>query len=67
MSIATRLRNLELTAHVISTVGWVGAVVAFLPFTVTSLTSQDAQVVSVDYLMLEPATQLVFIPTILAS
>jgi hypothetical protein len=40
-----RLRKFALTAHVTTTVGWLGAVVVFLALAVIGLASQDAQTV----------------------
>lgn len=36
-----RLRKFALTAHVTSSVGWLGAVATFLALAVVGLTSQD--------------------------
>ena len=38
------LRRLNLTAHVASSVGWLGAVVAFLALSIAGRTSADAEV-----------------------
>ncbi|WP_251016554.1 hypothetical protein [Streptomyces sp. ISL-99] len=40
-----RLRKLALTLHVTSSVGWLGAVAAFLALAVTGLTSSTPQTV----------------------
>jgi hypothetical protein len=61
------LRKFALTAHVISSVGWLGAVVVFVGLTVTGLTSQDAQVVRAVYLTAEPITWVAIVPLALAS
>jgi hypothetical protein len=42
MAMPRGLRRLVLTAHVSTSVGWLGAVVAFLPLAVAALVSQDA-------------------------
>jgi hypothetical protein len=39
------VRKLALTAHVTSSVDWLGAVVAFVALAIAGLTRQDAQVV----------------------
>ncbi|MDP8974391.1 MAG: DUF2269 domain-containing protein, partial [Actinomycetota bacterium] len=57
-----RLRKFALTAHVVSSVGWFGAVVVFLALAVIGLTSQDAQTVRGAYLVMEPAAWLVLVP-----
>ncbi|HEV3479789.1 MAG TPA: hypothetical protein VG144_10125 [Gaiellaceae bacterium] len=45
-------RKLALTAYVSASVGWLGAVVAFLALAVAGLTSEDAQTVRAAYLAL---------------
>jgi hypothetical protein len=40
MALTPRLRKLALTAHVTASVGWLGAVVAFLALSIAGLTSQ---------------------------
>ena len=62
-----RLRKFALTAHVTSSVGWLGAVAGFLALAVASLTSQDAQMVSAAYLAMELTTWYVIVPLSLAS
>jgi hypothetical protein len=53
MALTPRLRKLALTAHVTSSVGWLGAVVAFLALSIASLASQDPQTVRGAYLVME--------------
>ncbi|HZA80386.1 MAG TPA: DUF2269 domain-containing protein [Actinomycetes bacterium] len=62
-----RLRRFALTAHVMSTVGWLGAVVVFLALAVIGLSSQDAQTVRGTYLVMDPAARLVLVPLAFAS
>ena len=62
-----RLRKFALTAHVVSSVGWLGAVVAFLPLAVVGLTSQDAQTVRATYLTMELIGWYALVPLSLAS
>ena len=61
------LRKLALTAHVTSSVGWLGAVAGFLALAVSGLTSQDAQMVRAAYLAMELTGWLVIVPLSLAS
>ena len=61
------LRKFALTAHVASSVGWLGAVVVFLGLAVVGLTSEDAQTVRGAYLVMEPAGWFVLVPLALAS
>ena len=62
-----RLRKLALTAHVATSVGWLGAVAAFLALGVVGLTSTDADTVRAAYLVMEPAAWLVLVPLAFAS
>lgn len=67
MTMTPRLRKFALTAHVTSSVGWLGALVAFLALAVTGLTSQDAQMVRAAYLAMELIAWFVIVPLALAS
>ncbi len=67
MILTPRLRKFALTAHVTSSVGWLGAVVVFLALAVVGLTSQDAQTVRGAYLVMEPTARLVLVPLAFAS
>ena len=61
------VRKLALTVHIATTVGWLGAVVAFLGLAIVGLTSGDAQTVRGAYLVMEPITWFVLVPLALAS
>jgi len=67
MTMTPRLRKLALTAHVASSVGWLGAVVVLLALAVVGLTSGDAQTVRGAYLVMEPAAWFVLVPSAFAS
>ena len=67
MIMSPGLRKLALTAHVTSSVGWLGAVACFLALAVVGLTSRDAQTVRGAYLVMEPAARLVLVPLAFAS
>ena len=67
MTMSPRFRKLTLTAHVTTTVGWLGAVVVFLALSIVGLTSQDAQTVRGAYLVMEPAAWFVLVPFAFAS
>lgn len=60
-------RRLLLTAHVITSVGWLGAVAAFLALAVVGLTSTDPATVRGAYLIMEPAAWLVLVPLAFAT
>jgi hypothetical protein len=67
MTMTPRLRKLALTAHLAFSVGWLGAVAAFLALAVVGLTSRDAQTVRGAYLVMEPAAWFVLVPLAFAS
>ena len=48
-----RLRKFVLTAHVVSSVGWLGAIAVFLALAIAGLASQQAQLVRGAYLAME--------------
>ena len=60
------LRKFVLTAHVTFTVGWLGAVAAFLALAIAGLNSRDAQMVRAAYLAMELITRYVIVPLSLA-
>lgn len=62
-----RVRKLALVLHVVASVGWLGAVAAFLALAVVGLTSADAQTVRGAYLAMAPVTDLVIVPLCLAA
>ena len=61
------VRKLALTLHVTTSVGWLGAVAAFLALAVVGLTSRDAQTVRGTYLVMEPAARIILLPLAYAS
>lgn len=61
------LRKFALTAHITSTVGWLGAVIGFLALAIAALTSQDVQMVRGAYLSMELTGWYVLVPLCLAS
>jgi hypothetical protein len=61
------LRKLALTAHVTSSVGWLGAVGVFLALAFVGWTSPDAQTVRGTYLVMEPTAWFVLLPLALTS
>jgi hypothetical protein len=67
MIMTAPLRKFTLTAHVISSIGWIGAVVVFLALGVIGLTSRDDRMVRGAYLVMEPAAWLVLVPLAFAS
>ena len=67
MAMTPGVRRLALTAHVTSSVGWLGAVAAFLALAVAGLTTADALVARAAYLATEIITWYVIVPLSLAS
>jgi hypothetical protein len=67
MLLSPPLRKFALTAHVTSSIGWIGAAVVFLALAVIGLTSPDDQTVRGAYLLMEPAAWYVLIPLAFAS
>jgi len=61
------LRKFALTAHVITSVGWFGAVAAFLALSIAGMISQDAQLVRAAYLVMGLTTWFIIVPLALAS
>jgi hypothetical protein len=61
------LRKCALTTHVTSSVGWLGAVGAFLALAIAGLVSQDTQIVRAAYLSMHLTTWFVIVPLCLAA
>ena len=62
-----RASKVALTAHVTSSVGWIGAVVAFLALALAGLTSKNDQTVRAAYLAMELIGWGVIVPFSIAS
>jgi hypothetical protein len=67
MTLSPRLRKVALAAHVTTSVGWLGAVVAFLALAVAGVVSQDASAVSAAYLAMDVTGWFVLVPLALSS
>jgi DMSO/TMAO reductase YedYZ heme-binding membrane subunit len=67
MTMTPGLRKLVLTAHVASSVGWLGAVAAVLALDLVALTSRDDETVRAAYLATESITWVVLVPLALTS
>ncbi|MFZ5479501.1 MAG: hypothetical protein ACOZNI_22240 [Myxococcota bacterium] len=57
-----RLRKLVLTAHVAASVGWLGAVLAYLALAVTGVASEDALLARAAYVSMERIAMFVLVP-----
>jgi len=64
---ASGLRKFALTTHITSSIGWIGAVAAFLAFAIAGMTSPDAQLVRAAYLAMEMTTWFVIVPLAFVS
>ena len=60
-------RNLVLTAHVTSSIGWLGAVACFLALAIAGMTGGDAQMVRAVYLAMKLTTWFVIVPLAFVS
>jgi hypothetical protein len=67
MTMTPRLRKFTLTAHVIFSVGWLGAAAAYLALAIAALTSQDPQLIRATYLAMEPAAWFAIVPLALVA
>jgi hypothetical protein len=67
MTMTPGLRKFALTAHVTFSVGWLGAVVAYLAVAIACLASQDAQVAQSGYFTMELTGWYVIVPLSLAA
>lgn len=61
------VRKLALTAHVTSSVGWLGAVAAFLVLSIAGLASQSAPTVRSAYVAMNLIGQFIIVPLSLAA
>jgi hypothetical protein len=62
-----RLRKFALAAHLTFSVGWIGAVVAYLALGVAAVTSQDAQTIRAAWIAMELTGWFAIVPLALAS
>lgn len=62
-----RLRRFALTAHVVSSVGLLGAIASFLALAIAGVTSQNAQMVRAAYLAMELIAWFLIVPSAFAS
>ncbi|MFI7577863.1 DUF2269 domain-containing protein [Micromonospora sp. NPDC049497] len=67
MSMPPRLRKVVLTSHVVTSVGWPGAVLAYLALDITAVTSENVQTVRGAYLAMDVIVRYAIVPLALAS
>jgi hypothetical protein len=62
-----RVRKFALTAHVVSSVGWLGSIAGVLALAITGSSSDDVETVQAAYLAMEVTAWVVLVPLALAS
>jgi len=67
MIMAPALRKFVLSAHLVSGLGWVGALAAFLALAIVGLASRDVQLARAAYLASDLITRFVIVPLALVS
>ena len=67
MIMSSGVRKAALTAHVTSSVGWLGAVAVFLAIAVAGVTSDQPETVRAAYIAMDLAASFVIVPLALAS
>jgi hypothetical protein len=67
MTMTPGVRKFTLVAHVVSSVGFLGAVACFLALSIVGLNSQDASTVRAAYLAMDWITWFVIVPLCFAS
>ena len=67
MTMPPGLRRFALAAHLTLSVGWIGAVAAYMALDLATATSQDAQTLRAAYLGMELIVRNVIVPLALAS
>jgi putative copper export protein len=67
MNIRRALSRLVLTAHIITSVGWLGAVMAYLALDIVASASEDIAAVRAAYFGMDLSIRLVIVPLAIAS
>jgi len=67
MTMSPNFRKFVLTAHVTLSVGWLGAVVAYLALAIVGLTTSDAEMARASYLSMETIGWFVIVPFSVAT
>lgn len=67
MRFTAGVRKFVLLTHIITSVGWLGAVLAYLALDITATTGQDVETVRATYLAMGTMTSSVIVPLALAS
>jgi hypothetical protein len=61
------LRKFALTAHLVVSLGWIGAVVAYLALGISAVTSQDAPTIRAAWIAMELTGWFVIVPSAVAT
>jgi len=67
MMLTPTVRKAALTAHVTSSVSWLGAVAAFLALAIAGIANQDTQIVRAAYIAMHLITWFAIVPMCVAS
>jgi hypothetical protein len=67
MTMSPGLRKLALIVHLTASVGWIGAVIAYLALNVSAITNQDAQTVRAAWIAMEVTGWYVIVPLAFAA
>src|SRR5687767_11983620 len=67
MTMMPGLRKLTLIVHLTASVGWIGAVIAYLALNVSAIISQDVQTVRAAWIAMELTGWYVIVPLALAA
>ena len=67
MTLRPSVRKFALTAHVVSSVGWVGAAAAYLALAIAALGSEQPEMARAAYLAMKPIAWAALIPLAFAS
>lgn len=67
MTMTPKLRKFALTTHVISSVGLLGSIAAFLVLSMAGLNSQDEQILRAVYISMDLVARFIIVPLALAS
>jgi hypothetical protein len=67
MTLTPALRKFVLAVHVVCSVGWIGAVVAYLVLGISAITSQDALTVQAAWIAMELTGWFAIVPLALAA
>lgn len=67
MTLPPRLRKLVLTAHVTTSIGWLGALLAYIALDIIAVTGQDVRTVSGAYVAMDAVVSAAIVPLALAT